>query len=428
MRSFEHALPAATAEAELLALVARLNADPAVDGILVQLPLPPQIDAQKVIEAIDPAKDVDGFHPINAGRAHDRRAGPRLLHAARAACCSSEVGAAATLPASTRWWSAARTSSASRWRSCCSRESCTVTMAHSQTPRPAGGLPRAPTSSSPPSAGPRWCAATGSSPAPSSIDVGINRVPDPAAGEGKTRIVGDVAFAEARAVASADHAGAGRRRPDDHRLPAAQHPRGRLPAARPADAGAPGRPMIKTNPGRFFEDFALGETIRHATPRTVTAADAALSTALYGSRFAVQSSDAFAPGARLSASPLDDLLVFHIVFGKTVPDISLNAVANLGYADGRFLKPVYPGATLSAVVRGDRPQGELERQDRHRLRPLDGLRGARRGGADLLPLGARATSAIPPPRSPRSTCPTCRRRSIPTALGDACPALDAARL
>jgi 2-methylfumaryl-CoA hydratase len=106
--------------------------------------------------------------------------------------------------------------------------------------------------------------------------------------------------------------------------------------------------MIKTNPGRFFEDFALGQTIRHATPRTVTVADAALYTALYGSRFAVQSSDVFARAVGYPQSPLDDWLVFHLVFGKTVPDISLNAVANLGYAEGRFLKPVYPGATLSA--------------------------------------------------------------------------------
>ena len=68
MRSFDHRLPASTGEAELLALVARLNADAAVHGILLQLPLPAQIDAQKVIDAIDPAKDVDGFHPINAGR------------------------------------------------------------------------------------------------------------------------------------------------------------------------------------------------------------------------------------------------------------------------------------------------------------------------------------------------------------------------
>ncbi|HEX8168558.1 MAG TPA: MaoC family dehydratase [Beijerinckiaceae bacterium] len=106
---------------------------------------------------------------------------------------------------------------------------------------------------------------------------------------------------------------------------------------------------MKTNPGRFFEDFSLGQTIRHATPRTVTAADAGLYTALTGSRFAVQSSDEFARAAGYPRSPLDDWLVFHVVFGKTVPDISLNAVANLGYADGRFLKPIYPGETLSAV-------------------------------------------------------------------------------
>jgi 2-methylfumaryl-CoA hydratase len=106
---------------------------------------------------------------------------------------------------------------------------------------------------------------------------------------------------------------------------------------------------MKTHPGNFFEDFRLGQTIRHATPRTVTAADAALYSALCGTRFAVQSSDAFAQALGYPKSPLDDWLVFHVVFGKTVPDISLNAVANLGYADGRFLKPVYPGATLHAV-------------------------------------------------------------------------------
>lgn len=105
----------------------------------------------------------------------------------------------------------------------------------------------------------------------------------------------------------------------------------------------------KTDPGRFFEDFRLGETIRHATPRTITTGDAALYGALYGVRFAPQSGDAFARKVGWPATPLDDLLVFHVVFGKTVPDISLNAVANLGYADARFLKPVYPGTTLTAV-------------------------------------------------------------------------------
>jgi 2-methylfumaryl-CoA hydratase len=105
----------------------------------------------------------------------------------------------------------------------------------------------------------------------------------------------------------------------------------------------------KTSPGNFFEDFSLGQQIRHATPRTVTLGDVALYNGLFGARFAVQSSDAFAQKIGYPRSPLDDLLVFHIVFGKTVPDISLNAVANLGYADCRFLKPVYPGATLNAA-------------------------------------------------------------------------------
>ncbi|MCC0003293.1 MAG: MaoC family dehydratase [Methylobacteriaceae bacterium] len=107
--------------------------------------------------------------------------------------------------------------------------------------------------------------------------------------------------------------------------------------------------MTKTNPGNFFEDFRIGQTIRHATPRTVTVGDVALYTALYGPRFAVQSSDAFAHAIGYPRSPIDDLLVFHIVFGKTVPDISLNAVANLGYAACRFLAPVYPGDTLSSA-------------------------------------------------------------------------------
>jgi 2-methylfumaryl-CoA hydratase len=107
--------------------------------------------------------------------------------------------------------------------------------------------------------------------------------------------------------------------------------------------------MTKTSPGNFFEDFRVGQIIKHATPRSVTAGDVALYTALYGSRFAVHSSDVFAQKLGYPRAPLDDLLVFHIVFGKTVPDISLNAVANLGYAGCRFLAPVFPGDTLNAV-------------------------------------------------------------------------------
>jgi 2-methylfumaryl-CoA hydratase len=107
--------------------------------------------------------------------------------------------------------------------------------------------------------------------------------------------------------------------------------------------------MSKSFRGNFFEDFRLATTIRHATPRTVTAGDVSLYTALYGARFAPQSSDAFAKAIGYPSAPVDDMLVFHIVFGKSVPDISLNAVANLGYAEGRFIAPVYAGDTLSAV-------------------------------------------------------------------------------
>jgi 2-methylfumaryl-CoA hydratase len=105
----------------------------------------------------------------------------------------------------------------------------------------------------------------------------------------------------------------------------------------------------KTTAGNFFEDFKLGQVIHHATPRTITEGDVSLYSALYGTRFAVQSASSFAKAIGFPRAPVDDLLVFHVVFGKTVPDISLNAVANLGYAACRFLSPVYPGDTLTAV-------------------------------------------------------------------------------
>jgi len=109
------------------------------------------------------------------------------------------------------------------------------------------------------------------------------------------------------------------------------------------------RPQSKTRPGNFFEDFFVGQEIIHATPRTVTEGEVALYTALFGSRFAVTSSDPFAADVGLGGAPVDSLLAFHVVFGKTVPDISLNAIANLGYANGRFGVPVYPGDTLSTT-------------------------------------------------------------------------------
>lgn len=105
---------------------------------------------------------------------------------------------------------------------------------------------------------------------------------------------------------------------------------------------------MKSNPGRFLEDFVRGDVIAHATPRTITEGDVALNIALTGSRYALFCADSFAQANGLAGAPIDPLLVFHMVFGKSVPDISLNAVANLGYAEGRFLAPVYPGDTLTA--------------------------------------------------------------------------------
>lgn len=105
----------------------------------------------------------------------------------------------------------------------------------------------------------------------------------------------------------------------------------------------------KSNPGNFLEDFRQGQIIAHATPKTITEGDVALNIALTGSRYALFSADSFAQNCGLPGAPVDPLLVFHTVFGKTVPDISLNAVANLGYAEGRFLAPVYAGDTLNAV-------------------------------------------------------------------------------
>jgi 2-methylfumaryl-CoA hydratase len=104
----------------------------------------------------------------------------------------------------------------------------------------------------------------------------------------------------------------------------------------------------KTNTGNYFEDFRVGQLFEHATPRTITAGDVALYNGLYGARFAVQSSEPFAQAIGYPRAPVDDLMVFHVVFGKSVPDISRNAIANLGYADCRFLLPVYPGDTLTA--------------------------------------------------------------------------------
>lgn len=104
--------------------------------------------------------------------------------------------------------------------------------------------------------------------------------------------------------------------------------------------------MTKTHAGNFFEDFKVGQVLQHATPRTLTEGDRALYGALYPTRFAVASSAEFAASVGLSPAPVEDLIGFHIGFGKTVPDVSLNAVANLGYAECRFHRPLVPGDTL----------------------------------------------------------------------------------
>jgi 2-methylfumaryl-CoA hydratase len=106
---------------------------------------------------------------------------------------------------------------------------------------------------------------------------------------------------------------------------------------------------MKTNPGNFFEDFRSGAKLVHAVPRTVTEGDCSLYVGLTGDRYPLHCSAEFARSLGYRRETVNDLLVFHMVFGKTVNDVSLNAVANLGYAAVRFLEPVYPGDTLRTV-------------------------------------------------------------------------------
>ncbi len=200
MRSIEHRLPADTPEADLLALVAALNADPEVDGILVQMPLPAHVDADTVIAAIDPAKDVDGLHPMNAG----------LLVAGRPALVPCTPQGCVDLARSALGGRLEGLEAVVIGRSILVgkpvgllllAENATVTMAHSRTRDLSAVVRRADV----------VVAAVGRpgmvrgdwlKPGATVIDVGINRVPAPERGEGKTRLVGDVAFDEALAVAA----------------------------------------------------------------------------------------------------------------------------------------------------------------------------------------------------------------------------------
>lgn len=175
--------------------------------------------------------------------------------------------------------------------------------------------------------------------------------------------------------------------------------------------------------GNFFEDFRLGQVIRHATPRTVTPGDGALYNALFGGRFAVQSADTFAQAIGYPRSPIDDLLVFHIVFGKTVPDVSLNAVANLGYANCRFLKAIYPGDTLTAT---SEVIGLRENSNRKSGIVYVRSRGFNQAGDEVLDyvrwvmVRKRDESAKAPPEK----VPDLPKQVDPAALGAACPAIN----
>jgi 2-methylfumaryl-CoA hydratase len=175
--------------------------------------------------------------------------------------------------------------------------------------------------------------------------------------------------------------------------------------------------------GNFFEDFRLGQTIRHATPRTVTTGDVAVYNALFGARFAVQSADSFAKAVGYSRAPVDDLLVFHVVFGKTVPDVSLNAVANLGYANCRFLRAVYPGDTLTA---SSEVIGLRENSNKKTGIVYVRSRGFNQDGVEVLDycrwvmVRKRDESAA----APGDQVPELPKQVEPSALGAACPKID----
>jgi methylenetetrahydrofolate dehydrogenase (NADP+)/methenyltetrahydrofolate cyclohydrolase len=198
MRPFDHRLAADTSEDELIALIKKLNANAAVHGILVQMPLPPQIDAARVIVSVDPAKDVDGFHPLNVGRLASGV--PALVPCTPMGC----IKLAKSVHASLAGFEAVvigRSSIVGRpLVQLLLAENATVTIAHSRS-RDLPALCRR---------ADLLCAAVGRpemvrgdwiKPGATVIDVGINRVP--ASVEQKSQLVGDVCFAEAAAVAGA---------------------------------------------------------------------------------------------------------------------------------------------------------------------------------------------------------------------------------
>lgn len=200
MRSIDHVLPAATSETELLTLVARLNADLQIHGILVQLPLPTHINARRVIEAIDPGKDVDGFHPVNAGKLAAGLGG--LVPCTPMGCLTliksvreDLVGLDAVV--------IGRSNIVGRpMAQLLLNESCTVTVSHSKT-RDLPELCRRADILVAAAGRPELIRGDWIKPGSIVIDVGINRTTAPGGAPAKARLVGDVAFAEASAVAAA---------------------------------------------------------------------------------------------------------------------------------------------------------------------------------------------------------------------------------
>lgn len=196
MRSFEHRLPAETSQAELLALIARLNADNLVDGILVQLPLPKHIDSTAVLQAVDPAKDVDGFHPVNVGRVATGAGGIVPCTPLGSLILIQSLGVPLV---GLEALIVGRSNIVGKpMVQLLLGEQCTVTVAHSRTRdlpahcRQADILVAA-------VGRPQMIRGDWIKPGAIVIDVGINRLPPDAAG--KSRLVGDVAFEEARQVA-----------------------------------------------------------------------------------------------------------------------------------------------------------------------------------------------------------------------------------
>jgi methylenetetrahydrofolate dehydrogenase (NADP+) / methenyltetrahydrofolate cyclohydrolase len=196
MQSFDHRLPATASEAELLALIARLNADPAVHAILVQLPLPPQIDRRNVIAAIDPGKDVDGFHPLNAGRL--ALGLPALVPCTPLGCLVLAKTVHATLAGLDAVVIGRSGIVGKPLAQLLIGQSATVTIAHSMT-RDLPALCRRADLLVAATGHPEMVQGDWIKPGATVIDVGINRLDD----KGKHRIVGDVAFAQACEVAGA---------------------------------------------------------------------------------------------------------------------------------------------------------------------------------------------------------------------------------